>query len=70
MKKLFALLFVLGLVITSCSPKITLTTLDGTDSRTFKYTGDVKITEEYVKFTTKKGTKQSAPKDMYNYSIK
>lgn len=68
MKKL--LLIVFGLVLLgSCSPKITMTTLDGQKSKTVKYRGEIKIDQERIYFTTRKGTKQSPFLEMYNYEI-
>lgn len=67
MKKLF--IFLLGLTLFSCSQKICLTRPSDGESRTFKFRGDVVIDDEHVHFTTVKGTKQSVPKDLYEFEI-
>jgi len=68
MKKLLLVIF--GIVLLgSCAPKITMTTLDGSRSKTVKYKGDVKIDQERVYFTTRKGTRQAPMLDQYNYEI-
>jgi hypothetical protein len=65
---LIILIIIIGL-ISSCSPKITLTTLDGKKSKTIKYKGEVTIKDGRLFFVTKKGTKQAPPIDMYQYDI-
>jgi len=67
MKKIILIIFALGLF--SCSHKICLTTHDGTKTKTIKYRGDVVVDENYVRFTTIKGTKQAPPVNMYKYKI-
>lgn len=68
MRKLFLILFGL-MLLGSCSPKITMTTLDGSKSKTVKYKGEVKIDQERLYFTTRKGTKQAPLLEQYNYEI-
>jgi hypothetical protein len=68
MKNILIILFGIFLLC-SCSQKICLTTHDGSRSKTFKYRGDVVIDDDYVRFETAKGTKQSVPKDMYDFKI-
>lgn len=68
MKKLLVLLFGLFL-LGSCSQKITMTTLDGNRSKTVKYKGDIKIDQERIYFTTRKGTKQAPMLEQFIYEI-
>ena len=70
MKRLIQILiFLTFILITSCYPKLYVSTLDHSKTKVFKCKGDIIIDEEHVHFTTIKGTKQSGPKDLYIYRI-
>ena len=66
---LLIILIILIGIITSCSPKIILTSHDGSHTKTIKCKGNIIVDDEHVHFITKKGTKQAVPKDMCDFEI-
>ena len=67
MKRLLLLLSLF--LLFSCTQKIVMTDVNNNKSKTLKYRGAVVIDNEHVRFTTIKGTKQSVPKNMYEFKV-